>query len=68
MSKGREMRQTKDIPSLLTGALIDLRAAKDSDYWAYTREYELGKLDVAMDIVRELLETAKREDDEQQRR
>jgi hypothetical protein len=56
---GTEGNQTKDIPSLLTGALISLWAAKDSNYWAYTREYELGKLDVAIDIVRELLETVK---------
>ncbi len=46
----------KDIPSLLTGALISLHAAKDSDYWSYTREYALGKLDVAINIVRELIE------------
>ena len=59
--RGTEGNQTKGIPSLLTGALISLRAAKDSDYWAYTREYELGKLDVAIDIVRELLETVKGE-------
>ncbi len=52
---------SKDILSLLTGALIDLCAAKDSDYWSYTREYELGKLDVAIAIVRELLATVKGE-------
>jgi hypothetical protein len=52
--------EKKAIPSLLSGALTSLFAAKDCDYWSVTREYELGKLDVAIAILRELLESVEK--------
>jgi len=41
---------------LLKSALSLVEEVCASDYWSYTQEYQLGKLDVAKSIQKEVLE------------
>lgn len=50
----RELEE-KRVRELLKAALALLEEAVNSKIWSYTREYELGKLDVAKSILAEEL-------------
>jgi len=51
--------ELEEVTKLLDEALEKLDEASKSKLWSYTREYELGKLDTAKDILKGLLDELK---------
>ena len=54
--KKRELEE-KRVSELLESALASVKEAMDSSIWSYSREYELGRLDVARSILEAEVET-----------
>lgn len=52
-------QEETEVKALLETALNAVKIAMKSQFWAYTREYQLGKLAVAQAILFEILEEFK---------
>lgn len=53
----KRRKEEERIRGLLQDAGEKLKEVVASDIWSYTREFELGKLDLALTIVRDVVNT-----------
>ena len=49
-------KQNAILKSMLAEALRDIESVMESELWSYTREHELGRLDVAKYAIKAVLD------------